>query len=152
MSWHILPAKLIKFAMSVRSRKLVPIIRHCWAVRMMICLIKSNTDQQQCPLTLLTNIRSKIPYKHWIISTNPCFSTPGFRLARVNYCAAGWPVGSEFPFTCPAASGAKMARVSHGALGVGHWGTLTRESVHNLWRDAGQFILEKNQDIIARIY
>ena len=56
MSWHILPAKLIKFAMLVRNRKLAPVIRHSWAVRMIIFLIKSNTDEQQCPLTLQTNI------------------------------------------------------------------------------------------------
>ena len=41
---------------TVRSRKHVPIIRHCWAVRKMICLIKSNTNKQQYPLTLLSNI------------------------------------------------------------------------------------------------
>ena len=56
ISWHILPAKLIKIAMSFRRRKLAPIIRHCKAFRMMLWQIKSKTDKLQCPATLLTNI------------------------------------------------------------------------------------------------
>ena len=53
-------------------------------------------------------------------------------------------------------------RVGHteGALGVGHWGGLTRD-LHNLWPDTanctatGQYILEKKikaSEIIARIF
>ena len=37
----------------------------------------------------------------------------------------------KFTFAWPAASGAKMARGAYGALGVGHWGGLTRD-VYNL--------------------
>ena len=44
-------------------------------------------------------------------------------------------------------------RVGHteGALGVGHWGGLTRD-LHNLWPDTEQYILEKIKasEIIAR--
>ena len=89
MSWHTLPTKLIKFAMSVRSRKHAPIIRHCWAVRMMICLIKSNTDKQQYPLSLLTNI-SNFRARKYHINIESQVPIRAFRLARVNYCAAGW--------------------------------------------------------------
>ena len=49
-------SEAVKFVMSIWRRKLAPSIRHCWAFRMMICLIKSNTNKQQYPVTLLTHI------------------------------------------------------------------------------------------------
>ena len=142
MGRHILPTKMIKFAMSVRSRKHAPIIRHCWAVRMVICLIKSNTDKQQCLLPcwpilatiVLKNTILTLNYKHQSVH----FDWPGLTTVRRD---GVWQDNKS-----SAASGAKMARGAYGALGLGHWLGLNRD-VHNLWPDTGQYILEKNQCI-----
>ena len=147
MGRHILPTKLIKFAMTVRSRKHAPIIRHCWAVRMVICLIKSNTFNNNTCLPRWPILASfMLKYTIWTLNykyQSVHFDWPG--LTTVRRDGVGQVNKSSFSLTrLPVAWKWRMGPRGWGTRspGVGHWGGLTRD-VHNLWPDTGQFILEK---------
>ena len=142
MSWHILPTKLINFAMSVRSRKHAPMIRHCWAVRLLICLIKSNTEKQLCPLTLLTNI-SNFRARKYHINIESQVPIHAFRLVRLTIVWQDdiWQVNKS-SLSLARLPAAQKWCVSARSPCVGHWGGLTRD-VHNLWPDTGHVVLEK---------